>query len=204
MFPILNGHVYLQMEEFMSGASSKEKYLFKNMFQMKHVNKWDTSCNIILLLIFFPSKMFTQRALLWVLTSNGKLITGFDAFTKGDLAITLLPVINLRRCPCLQINTIFQYFVLCLYCETSTMWILSLLYHRRYNTNSQLYLNFLRTLALLLPSSLIKGYDPVHIPSLHPWYISWQIWSPRGVPSNGGYELFPLRFRLINTLCQMI
>jgi len=47
-------------------------------------------------------------------------------------------------------------------------------------------------------SSLTKGYDPVHIPSLHPWYISRQI--PREAPSNGGYEWFPLRFRLINTL----
>jgi len=25
---------------------------------------------------------------------------------------------------------------------------------------------------------LTKGYDPVHIPSLHPWYISWQFEVP--------------------------
>jgi len=30
----------------------------------------------------------------------------------------------------------------------------------------------------LSPSSLTKGNDPVHIHSLHPWYISWQIRSP--------------------------
>jgi len=31
-------------------------------------------------------------------------------------------------------------------------------------------------------SSLTKGYDPVHIPSLHPWYISrfWDLGTSHG------------------------
>jgi len=39
-------------------------------------------------------------------------------------------------------------------------------------------------LLYLESSSLTKGYDPVHIPSLHPWYISRQNRSLRGGGAN--------------------
>jgi len=63
---------------------------------------------------------------------------------------------------------------------------------------NETFLNLILYLFSKLPSSLTKGYDPVHIPSLHRWYISRQNLSRRGAPSNGGNGLFPLRFRLIN------
>jgi len=50
------------------------------------------------------------------------------------------------------------------------------------------------------PSSLTKVLDPVHIPSHLP-YLTVNL-KPRGAPSNGWYELFPLLLTVDYTLCQ--
>jgi len=86
-------------------------------------------------------------------------------------------VINYVSGTCVKILIICSlnscFFLIFIKCFEIYIFILFILMH-------ELYRNCSRTAKTKkgesCSSSLTKGYDPVHIPSLHPWYISQQNW----------------------------